>query len=352
MSNAPEGFIPWYFPVKKNGKDPDGLAIAKKAPEGFTGKKGSWKELHARLTYAEAIQRLKQRDNVGIASRDSQLLVIYDKDKSSVKDKVYTLTTLSRKRIAGHSFCWRNKTDESLNTNIPTEDGEVRSCDQYVLAPGSFVSVNEKEKETIDTKLGLYTVRNDVSPATITFIQLPDIFLKQFKKNMKNQERIAALPKKTIKVTGKHSTLFDLEIEHVIGNYKSSARFGHPLHASDTSANFSVGNGVAHCWRHLVSLNPIQFLCVKSGYLSCEDAGTGHKNNPSSSAVVGDDGAIFHSWKQAKEDGLIPGDDAIPIRAMQYVARKHKLVKENYKFQGKFPIKIYYQILKIIEEEY
>lgn len=356
MQTAPKGFVPWLFPVKANRKDPDGIAIAKRTPKDFKGKKGSWKADHARLTKQEAIERLKQGDNIGIAGREGDVLVIYDKDDKSVKDKVATLTTKSRTGIGGHGFCFRNKEDKSLDVNIPTnQKGEVRSCDQYVVCAGSFVPVGENEACINDGKLGLYAVQNSVAPATITLNDLPDVFLEQIKKNQENIKRIKELPKTQFdpkKSKGKTSALFELTIENVVGHYASSERFEHPLHGSEkTGSNFSVGDGVAHCWRCLVSLNALQFLTVKSGFMSCDEAGTGHKGKKPS-MIVGNNGAIFHAWRQAKQDGVIPIEDKIPVKAMQYIAQEHKLVKPNFNFDEKLPIKIYNKILQIVKEEY
>ncbi len=241
---------------------------------------------------------------------------------------------------------------ESLNTNITTSLGEVRSCDQYVLAPGSFVPVSEKEKETNDPKLGCYTVANAIPPTKIKFEQLPDIFLEQIKKNKEQEQKILLQPKKTVKPTGKHSALFDLTISDVIGGHKQDSRYPHPLHDSDTGQNFMIGDKLAHCWRHLVSLNALQFLVVKSGFMPCEDAGTGHKKNASPSMVVGNNGAVFHAWKQAKLEDLISKDDPIPVRAMRYIATEHKLVSKDFKFVGKLPREIYNNVLKTVEELY
>jgi len=35
---------------------------------------------------------------------------------------------------------------------------------------------------------------------------------------------------------------------------------------------------ICHCWRHLVSLNAVQYLCVSAGYMSCGDAGIPHNS--------------------------------------------------------------------------
>ena len=86
--------------------------------------------------------------------------------------------------------------------------------------------------------------------------------------------------------------------------------------------------------------------------MSCQDAGTGHSGSGAgSSTIVGDEGAIFYAWKQAKQDGIIPKEDPIPVKAILYLARKHKLISENYE-RWKVPNRVYNQVLKILEEKY
>ncbi len=346
MSNAPRDYTPWYFPVASNEKDPDGIAIASRAGKissccsaewvkkekqkncAKCGKSiGSWKAAYAKLSIDEAVERLKLGGNVGISSRDGELLVIYDRDSPIVKDKISTLTVTSRKRIAGHSYCWRKEGDNSLNVNIPTELGEVRSCDQYVLAPGSFVPVSDKEKTIEDDKYGLYTVKDAIAPTIITLEELPDVFLQQIETSKKERKRIDDLPKKVFtKTDGKKSALFELTIQDIVGFYDSSERVTHPLHDSETESNFSVSGDLAHCWRHLVSLNAIQFLCVKANYMTCNEAGTGHWDSPHPSAIIGDEGAIFFAWKQAVIDSLIPANDKIPAKALNYLHKNKNLL--------------------------
>ena len=363
MNNAPEGYIPWYFPVVKNNKAPDPLGIKERATK-ETPKEliYSWKAKHAQLSFEEALKRLEQGKNVGIAARDYDFLVIIDIDEWDYKDEIPdTLLVKSRKRCGLHGFCWKKSTCDILPVNIPTEHGEIRSADQYVVAAGSYVptsleSLNEEKisnelKEEIkqDINLGVYTVEQDIKPLFISFEDVPDFFKEQYFKVSK-QEKVE-LKNETIRPTGEHSALFDLTISNIVGTVPGK-RDPHPLHASDTGANFSVSNGISHCWRHSVSLNAIQFLVVESGYMSCQDAGTGHKNSGAGSSMVkGDYGAIFHAWLQAKKDNLIPKDDPIPTKAMAYIAYNHKLIPIENK-DDFLPIEVYNEVLRIVEEKY
>jgi len=367
MDSAPKGYTPWLFPVQKNSKAPG------------VGKGVSWKESEGFLNQRQAIRRLEHNQgNVGISGRRDDRLILVDIDDSSIEDELKpTLKIRSRSRTGTHAIYWAHPEDEKLPCNIPTDKGEVRSSDQYVVAPGSYVpcrktelegkveegEITEKQKEMVmnDPKRGYYTLDNDKEITTIKFEELPKVFRKKIKKDEKKRKEIEELKKKRKtfepkKSNNEHSALFDLDIKDVIPVYDFNKRNPHPLHNSDTGKNFSVSDkGVAHCWRHLVSLNAIQYLVVESGYMSCEEAGTGHNNSQGRrdagpSYIIGDDGAIFHAWRQAKINGQIPKEDPVPVRGMHYIARKHDLY--NPKEGEKLPWGVYNKVLKIIEEEY
>ncbi len=376
MISAPEGFIPWYFPVVEGNKAPDGKAISKKAPYKcldcnadwiFCNKtkrwecpicfnsKGNWKAPWARLTYEESLERLKEGKNIGIAARRDDPLVLIDIDSFEKTNLMPdTLIASSRKKIGFHGFCFYHGINK---INIPTEFGEVRASDQYVVGAGSFCTTSEHDikSENLDPDieknilnnplLGVYTVVNPKSPIDIRYEDLPDFFQEAAQK-VKDKP---VLKSETVKPLGKHSALFDLTINNII-SIAPGRREPHPLHSSDTGMNFSLSGGLAHCWRHSVSLNPIQFLVVKSGYMSCLEAGTGHKNSGAGgSRIVGDKGAIFHAWIQAKKDGLIPNDDPIPVKAMYYIAKEHKLIDGVFEI---LPVDIYNKVIQIVEEKY
>ena len=350
MSNAPSGYVPWYFPVIKHNKAPDGLDIAKKAPK-HEKTKGNWKAQWAFLTYENAINRLKCGLNVGLAARANDPLIIIDIDLFAYTEKMpITLIVQSRKRCGLHGFCWKNPMCKILPCNIPTEYGEIRSMDQYVVVAGSYceTSRNDIEKENApqevkekikkDPMLGVYTVLKLMPPSMISYEQLPDFFKYQ-KEATKNTIKQKTEP---LQFKGKHSALFDLKMSDIFP-VAPKKRSPHPLHASDTGMNFSVDKNLAHCWRHLVSLNPIQYLCVKAKYMTCLDAGTGHDGSGAGESKVKNDyGAIFWAWYQAKKDGLISEDDPLPLKARRYLVYKHDLVNIN----NPYIIKKIDQILK------
>ena len=314
MSNAPEGYIPWFFPCEKNGKNPDALTILKIDKNS----KGSWHHESARLSRESAIELIKQEHNIGISARSNDALIIGDIDSPEYINQVpITLTTTSRKRCGIHFFGWDK--DGSAKRNIPTNDGELRSSNQYVLACGSYVPFNlenEKDKKAFeklteeaknDKYLGYYTVRTFKSPELIGFEDLPRLYKDKEINNLESDIKIKQTEEnKDFKGEGKYSELFKLKVSDIIGAIQEKQRFGHPLHDSDTDANFSLSKDgtLGHCWRHLVSLNAVQFLCVKAGYMNCEDAGTPH-NNRGLSKIKGDKKALEVAYNEALKMGLI-----------------------------------------------
>jgi hypothetical protein len=183
MSSAPKGYVPWLFPCNKMSKNPSSAAILKRDPNS----QGSWLHKSARLDKEEAIQCIKEEWNIGLSARVEDPLIIIDIDKKEYLKQMppNTLTTISRKREGAHCFGW--DADGSAKINLPTKDGEIRSNNQYVLIPGSYVSIGEKDKtklspETLkDPLLGYYTVKDAKSPRKLTIKDVPQFF-KDIKK--------------------------------------------------------------------------------------------------------------------------------------------------------------------------
>lgn len=354
-----DDFKPHYFPVKFNDKAPDSFEIMKR-----TGQ-SSWKNNKARLSYKEALKRLQQGKNVGIAGTDKDWLHITDIDDWNYLHKLPTqgLVCVSRSRIGRHYFGMMKPENK---TNIPTDSGEVRCVWQYVLVAGSYVPTTEKDideeiksgkmpkqiKNQIlnDKLLGVYSVHEKSDPPIkITNKDLPDFF--QIKRNQINKN-IKFIESKKVKIDTlpeNCSALYKLKLSDIIDTMPNT-RTDHPLHESTTSSNWSISNDgeVGHCWRHNVSLNAIQFLCVKCGYASCEDAGTGH-NNQNPSTLIGDYGAIWEAWKEAKLNNYIPKTDPVPIKAMWHIAIKHNLCKKPKKIM---PNAMYNEVINIIKRCY
>ena len=360
LDNAPEGYTPWIFPVQRESKAP--------------ATNISWKAEQSRQTIPEAMQRLKQGyGNVGIAGKPDDQLILLDVDDPSILDEVKdTLKIRSRsrgteKQPAIHAIYWADPEDEHLPCNIPTEKGEIRSSDQYVVAPGSYVpctaeeleekvnegEITEEDKQEIlnDEFRGYYTLYEEEEIAEISFEELPEIFREQYKSGQQSEENTDTedFNPEQIKGEGNRSALFDLEITDLTARGFSD-RDPHPLHDSQTGANFCISSGVGHCWRHLVSLNALQFLCVESGYLSCLEAGSPHHNSSAGpSEVTGDDEAIWHAWKYAKKNNYIPEDDPVPVKALHHIARKYNIYDPE---DGEIIPKFYYKkTLDCVESE-
>ncbi len=257
MKATPESYIPWYFPVQKNNKAPD-------VPRGV-----SWKGKEALLTFEQAFTRLKKnKGNVGISGRKNDPLILVDIDDKSIEPELKpTLKIRSRSRVGTHAIYISDPKDKKLPCNIPTEKGEVRSSEQYVVAPGSYVPCTKKEidkkvkkgdltkkdKKKIlnDKNRGFYTVDNNKDISTIKFKELPKVFRETVKENERKTKEIKERKKQRKefspkKANGNHSALFDLEITDVVPSYSYNKRSPHPLHSSDTGKNFSLGKGVAH----------------------------------------------------------------------------------------------------------
>lgn len=387
MQNAPAGYVPWYFAVLAGDKSPDGAAISARAgpissccgiawamisdpkfptQKQFMGcpkcltKKTSWKAAHARLTAQEAMDRLRAGGNVGFAARKDDPAVIVDIDDPLVPDlKVETLALQSRSREGRHRIGFAK--DASAKTNLSTNDqGEIRSCDEYIVAPGSFCACSPEHIAKLPDEqkplAGKYTIERAVPCAYLSFEDFPDIF-----KNIRAKDEKAVLetpkPKPFIPTSSRKSALYSLTIHNVVGA-PSAWRFPHPLHGSErTGINFCVWSDLACCWRCKRTLNAFQFLVVKSGYMSCRDAGSPHKGEGGVSLVKGDDGAVFFAWRQAKLDGLIPASDPMPVRAMHFIAAKHKIVHTE-KLEliksglARFSTTEFNRLNKIVREEY
>jgi len=320
MKEAPKDYTPWFFPCAKNGKNPSTEAILKLD----NSSKGSWHHENARVTKQKALALIRQGYNIGISAREGDKLVIIDIDEEEFLNQVPkdTLTVTSRKVAGLHAFCWDK--DGTAKINLPTDNGEIRSLNQYVLACGSYVPFNFKSERDIkafdklpkyakeNINLGHYCLREKKTPRDISFDELPDFFKQKELENIKTEANIKQRTeikdyvKNNETKEGKYTELFKLKVSDIVGLIPSSKREGHPLHESDTDANFSLSKdgAIGHCWRHMVSLNTVQYLCVKSGYAKCEDAGTPHKNR-GISKIKGDKKALENAYNEAVKMELI-----------------------------------------------
>lgn len=304
MKNAPIGYSPWFFCCEPNDKNPI-LGI-------------SWKSNSAKLSKEQAIEKIKLGYNIAISARADDKLIQFDIDNKNYLEQLpkNTLTTMSRSRTGGHCFGWDK--DKTAKINFATnDDGEIRSDDMYLIAPGSYVPYNlnklkDKEKfdkltneEKTDKYLGYYTIKDEFEPRELSYSDFPQFFKDAINKEHEQEtEVLQKEERKTYPQGGKYDDLFNLKMKDIVGDI--SKNIAHPLHDSDTGSNFSMSNdgSICHCWRHMVSLNPVQYLCVKAGYMSCNDAGTPHKGR-GISKIRGDKKAYEVAYNEAVKLGLI-----------------------------------------------
>jgi len=370
VASTPEDYKPWFFPVIANDKYPDALgtfALAdnissccsvewkyvnasqenKKSYWGCSKclmPRASWKLPHARMSKQQCVERLKTGGNVGFAARADDPIIIIDIDDPDVPDIKETLSLQSRSRKGRHRIGLAG--DTKIKTNISTGDkGELRSLDEYIVAPGSYVPLTQESIDKLpdDQKplAGCYTVEKILPLATLVYDDLPECFKianEQILKNATQTKTNTFNPS-----TGSHSAVFDLKVSDIIA--PGQARESHPAHGSDTGSNFSSDGDVAICWRHNMAHNALHLLAVLSGKYECTHVGKRLKG----ASIPIDEGQIFWAWHEAKKRGIIPIDDPVPIKGMLYIAKEYKLpiTKDN-----TLPTDTYNKVIDIIESDY
>lgn len=302
-----------------------------------TGKKAAGK--HTKMTFDAAIKRLERGVNVGIEATDSDRWVIIDVDDIEVvshSEMKPTLTMMSRSRAGYHYIYWAaDPNDRRLLdvTNAPF--GEIRSNNEYVVAPGSWVATTDITDEIPADQIenaGKYTIESDAPIAEITFDELPQAFKDVIEaKAAPNAaiEKIAA-ERKARKATHPETTkdgsaLFDLQLSDVItiprGNPNS--RFVNPLHPGGKGLTAGISDrGYLQCYSHSVSHTALSTLAVLADVTTCEHAGQGFGNaTVGGSAVDYKDGrTLWKMWSHAVKAGMLPKDDPIMWDALRWYA--------------------------------
>lgn len=143
---------------------------------------------------------------------------------------------------------------------------------------------------------------------------------------------------------GDHSALFDLDIRDVTGR-SWGARGVNPLGHHGDSENYYVlveKYGVGYDHKHKVAYNALTHLLVEARERRAE--------SPNGRL---DDGEVLAAWIEAKDERLIPDDDAIPHRALRHVALSRGLC-ERADIEGgwKLPVEAYNDALDTVEDEY
>ena len=348
------GYVPWYFLLSKGFKDP---------AAGI-----SWKQLEGRLTFEQAVKKMRAGHNIGIAATGMDALCIVDVDDiEATPDEIVkpTLSTRSRKRIGMHYFYFTD--DPRCKENLPTEGkGEIRSSFEYVVAPGSYVLCDDKTIAAMPELergfAGRYTVENERSPDTIVFEELPPVFLEQAQKNreagkeaqLKRIEKAKARKDKKPAQGGdkNKSAMWDLSIDDVT-SIPNKTRFKSLFHESTTGKNTALNSdGGLTCWRHLVTHTPLSALAVLAGVSDCLDAGQGINKGKSSCIDYTDGITLFKMWAFAKREGMITKLDPIPAEALRWYAVDNGICKYDEIVDGwKLPAGAYSQTLKAIEDK-
>lgn len=343
-----EDYKPWYHVLAQQDKNPADIHY-------------SWKSEKAQVTAKEAVKWMQMGYNIGIAGTNYDKLVIVDVDNEDSVPRAElrpTLTIRSRKRTGRHHYFFTNDEPANKDNKIPTRTaktniacdsaGEVRSCWQYTVCPGSFVPLSKPMLEALSPNerefAGYYTIESALAPINITYEQLPSVFKDQLESNIKQ----AMIPRTVIpareKVLGK-SALFSLSVSDVMGSLPKNKRFSCPFHGSDTGANASYDGELMHCWRHEVTHNALTCLAVLSDIANCSDAGYGHRNSSSGSSCIDINNGqqMFAIWKYAKERGFIAADDPIPSAALIWFADVADICKKEELINGKLPVSAYIQ---------
>ena len=305
MSSASSSYIPHLFALEQKNKDP--LSTR------------PWSAINSRLSFNEAVRFMEFGYNIGIAAMDDELVLVDVDDMNAIpeSDIKPTLSVITRSRVGTHNYYFTE--DKHCKINIPTSFGEVRSCNQYLVCPGSFVSTDVATvPKGHESQCGYYTIHNPVAPSSITFNEFPKVFRAHVEaiKNMPPRS-----PNPPTKFRSK-SALFDITISDVVSYPKNKARFASVFHGSVSGSNTAISGNLLHCWRHLVSHTPLQALSVMAGLYTCQEAGETHTNGGSGHSMldIRDGETMYKLWDYARRNGYIPSNDLPPSSAMTWFA--------------------------------
>ena len=246
-------------------------------------------------------------------------LIVIDCDTEALNEAVKsTLSeTFTVKTGKGHHYYY---ICPEVDKKIVIEDGnqhhgEVQSVGSMVVGPGS-THVNGN----------VYSISCDKPIDSIGKDDL-NIILDVFNIKKKRNLIINNLNKKNkdsinnSKELANLTPLYKIKINDFI---KGDGNMPHPYHSSETGYNFSINENLSHCWRHNVSLNPIQLLAIKSGKVKCQDAGFKHLDG---SCNENYEKLITLAFNQAIKDELIPEATEYPRKAIEYLTRSNQKVE-------------------------
>ena len=305
LRSAPDNYIPFLFPLEIHNKDP-------------LSSRGSWITEKNRLSLKEAIRFMDFGYNIGIAALENDELTLVDVDDMNAipdKDIKPTLTVTTRSRAGSHSYYF--SCDKRCRINVPTNYGEIRSCNQFLVCPGSYVPTDSSDlPEEQKSLAGFYTITNPVPPSSIEFSEFPKVFRDHY--DMIQHEQY--VPHRPPTGRKSKSALFDLTVTDIVCYPKHKKRFASVFHGSSTGSNTAVSGNRLHCWRHLCSHGTLQILSVMAGLYTCQQAGESHKNGGSGKSMLdtNDGESMYRIWDYSRKNGLIPKDDTPPSSALTY----------------------------------
>lgn len=156
--------------------------------------------------------------------------------------------------------------------------------------------------------------------------------------------------RETVESSDTSSAVYDLSILDVAG-IDSSYRGPNPLGHHGDSENYYIvyergGDLLGFDHKYQASYNGLTHLLVEAGERSA-DSPNGRL----------DDGEHFAAWQEAKNQGLIPSDDAVPYRGLCHIVREHELapaetIPSAGNSDGSLPADAYNEALEVIEDEY
>lgn len=222
--------------------------------------------------------------------------------------------------------------------------GEVK-CDPhgYVLGPGSSHPSGN-----------IYGPLKGDSIATISKNELEDI-VEPFTKDEPTSKHYRNGTTHTEDIDASVHNLYEIEPDDVLPYLDEGARVPHPVHGSDTGANFMKNddNETFTCWRHQYGrgdgcgLNATQYLAVEASGMDCDDVRRyWHR----------DSSLHYKAWKKAVEEGIIKSFNP-PYRVVHGYAVDNELVDANDKLTGELYFTLeqeleYYTIQYLIQDNF
>lgn len=225
-----------------------------------------------------------------------------------------------------------------------THIGEVK-CDPhgYVVGPGSVHPSGNK-----------YGPIQGDEIATITEEQLREALAPFIKPETTSSEDYRYDEQELDDQYDVHS-LYEITPDDVLPHLKPGNRVPHPVHGSDTGANFMKNDDgeTFMCWRHQYGssdgcgLNATQYLAVEATRMDCDDIRRyWHR----------DSSLHYHAWKRAVDEGIIKSFNP-PYRVIHGYAVENNLIDSKDKVTGRLYYRLkqeleYYTIQYLIEREF